>query len=269
MTIYSYDATSDNWSQLPDFVHEKGSIAVINGLLTTVGGRSYPSSESTFYSNELFTLTGEGSHRRWTKVFPPMPTKRAETAAVCTRTTLIVAGGLGVGGVLSTVEVMNTETHHASGPLLLIYLNQRTGHQQRNQLCMLGGFDKQYSYSKFMYTCSLGDFLQPVSSSASQCHISKSNQASVWRRVADLPVIRSTCESFHGRLLAVGGYNNDSSKHSTDVYMYNPTTNSWEIISHMTTGRSGCFTAVLPDNQLMVVGGNTSCGSIATIEVAT
>ena len=49
----------------------------------------------------------------------------------------------------------------------------------------------------------------------------------------------------------------DSGKPTTAVYMYNSTTNSWEIISHMITGRCDCFTAVLPDDQLMVVGGCT------------
>ena len=54
-TIYSYDVISDAWSQLPDCVHGSGSITIINGWLTTVGGYSYPSD-----SNELFSLTGEG-----------------------------------------------------------------------------------------------------------------------------------------------------------------------------------------------------------------
>ena len=108
--IYSYDITSDCWSQLPDCIHNCGSIAVINGWLTTVGGGSYPN-----YSNELFSLTGKGSGRRWTQQFPPMPTKRVQTTSLCTGTTLIVAGGAGEGGrALSTVEVMDTETHHWS-----------------------------------------------------------------------------------------------------------------------------------------------------------
>ena len=47
----------------------------------------------------------------------------------------------------------------------------------------------------------------------------------------------------------------DSEQPTTAVYMYNSATNSWEIISHMTTGRFDCFAAVLPDNQLIVVGG--------------
>ena len=43
-----------------------------------------------------------------------MPTKRKSTTSLCTGTALIVVGGEGVGGVLSTVEVMDTETHQWS-----------------------------------------------------------------------------------------------------------------------------------------------------------
>ena len=86
-----------------------------------------------------------------------------------------------------------------------------------------------------------------------------SDKASVWRQVADLPVKHSTCESFHGRLLAIGG-EMDSGGPTTAVYMYDSTTNSWEIISHMTTARYCCFTAVLPNNQQMVVGDNIGHG---------
>ena len=43
-----------------------------------------------------------------------MPTKRKCTTAVCIGTTLIVAGGRGENGALSTVEVMDTETYQWS-----------------------------------------------------------------------------------------------------------------------------------------------------------
>ena len=107
--IYSHDVTSGVWSQLPDCINTRCPIVVINGWLTTVGGD---------ISNELFSLTGTGSDRRWTKKFPPMPTKRWWTTALCTETALIVAGGMGVGRVLSTVEVMNTENDQWSTCLL-------------------------------------------------------------------------------------------------------------------------------------------------------
>jgi hypothetical protein len=41
---------------------------------------------------QLFSLTGEGSGRRWSEEFPPMPTKREASMALCTGAALIVAG---------------------------------------------------------------------------------------------------------------------------------------------------------------------------------
>jgi N-acetylneuraminic acid mutarotase len=186
-----------------------------------------------------------------------MPTKRMWTTSLCTGTALIVAGGMGGSAkVQSTVEVMDTETRQWSTAADLpqpIYFASAT--ICGDQLYMLGG--TTVSYVKSAYTCSVSALLQscvPSSMEAKFQRTSLEDKASVWRQTTDLPVTLSSCESFHGRLLAVGGYESDEV--TTAVYMYNSTTNSWEIISHMTTGRCGCFTAVLPDNRLMVVGGD-------------
>jgi N-acetylneuraminic acid mutarotase len=183
---------------------------------------------------------------------------------------LIVAGGEGGWGVvLSTVEVMNTETRQWSTaadlpqPMSLV-----SATVCGDQLYMLGGYEGG-RYVKSAYTCSVSALLQscvPSSLEAKFQRISLEDKARVWRQVADLPVIRSTCESFHGRLLAVGGWM-ESGEVTTAVYMYNSTTNSWEIISHMTTGRCRCFTVVLPDNRLMVVGGYSKRGSSDSVEL--
>jgi serine/threonine protein kinase len=265
VNIYSYDVTSDSWSQLPDCIHKSDSILIINGWLTAIGGYSYPD-----YSNKLFSLTRKGSGRTWTEIFPPMPTKRKLTTSLCTGTALIVAGGQGeCSKVLSTIEVMGTETHQWS---TAADLPQPMYHASAticgDQLYMLGGISKDFDSIKSVYTCSVSTLLSPCVKNLQEERSSSVYKASVWEQVADLPVTRSTCESFHGRLLAIGG-EMDSGKHSTAVHMYNSATNSWEIISHMTTGRCGCITAVLPDNQLVVVaGGVTDGGVIDVVELA-
>jgi hypothetical protein len=43
--------------------------------------------------------------------------------------------------------------------------------------------------------------------------------------------------TFCEQLLVVGGIDSDN-KSTTAVYMYNQATNSWNVISHMTTARS-------------------------------
>ena len=264
--IYCYDhVASDSWSQLPNCIHENGSITIINGCLTMVGGGRYPT-----YFNELFSLTGKvgDSGRRWTKKFPPMPTKRKDTTALCTGTTLIVAGGEGDGFILlSTVEVMNAESHQwFTAAALPEPVCKASATVCGDQFYMLGGTDKRSFYTKSAYTCSMRLLLQSCVSSQPQ--LVTSNK---WSQIADLPVIRSTCESFHGRLLSVGGLDNGSKEPSTTaVYIYDSSTNTWEIISHMMIDQCvcDCFTAILPDNQLMVVGGEMDRGMTGSVELA-
>ena len=48
--------------------------------------------------------------------------------------------------------------------------------------------------------------------------------------------------------------------------MIQSTTNTWEIISHMTIGQRDCFAVVHPDNELLVVEGLSDHG--VTNEIA-
>ena len=228
--IYSYDITSGAWSQLPKCVDASGPIVLISGYLTTVGG---------YDSNELFSLTGKGSGGKWTKKFPPMPTKRHWTTALCTETMLIVAGGCGVcGEVLSTVEVMNTENYQwYTAADLPESMHKASATVCGGRIYVLGGTDGSNIYTKSIYTCYFSALLQSCKLSSPGAHlekISSVDRAITWSKVTDLPVTRSTCVSFHGRLLAIGGV--DSGLPTTAVYIYCSSTRSWGIISHMVTG---------------------------------
>ena len=178
-----------------------------------------------------------------------------------------MAGGMGEGGrVLSTVEVMDTETHQwstAAGLPQPMYLASAT--ICRDQIYMLGGANEQFSFTKLVYNCSVSALLQYCAQSSMQTKLVEN--ARIWRQVSDLPVTHSTCKSFRDGLLLATGGRMDSGRATTAVYMYDSISNSWEIISHMTIGRYQCFTAILPDNQLMVVGGNTDGGMTDTVEL--
>ena len=102
--VYSYQNIhgKEQWSRLPDNRSKYFGLAVIDGLLTSVGGGGP--------TNTLLSLTGEGERKQWSQIFPPMPTPRWNVACVTTEQALVVAGGYGAGGHLDTVEVMNTGT---------------------------------------------------------------------------------------------------------------------------------------------------------------
>ena len=245
--LWTYDTSKQCHSTLLDAPYVCSSLVILNGLPTIIGG-SPP-------TNKLMSLT---TKEKWTEIFPPMPTKRESVTAVLTGTVLIVAGGLGENlKKLTTVEVLNIENLQWSTAVYLPKpLRYHSATVCGDQLYMLGG---GYVRSYSVYTCSVPALLQTCSqvgnlNSALSLSDGSSGGSGVWSKLPDLPVTQSTCVTFCGQLLAVGGEDSDL-KPTTAVYMYNQATNSWSVISHMSTTRERPFAAVLPDNQLMVVGG--------------
>ena len=164
------------------------ALVVINDLLTTVGGKK---------SSKLFSFR-EGD---WLKKFPPMPTKRECPAAVCTGHSLVVAGGQDEDErALPTVEVMDIKTLQwftaASLPRRIHWASMTVC---GNDLYLLG--DATCNTTN-VYSCSLQTLLQTCQAPGK---VSTSQQASVWNRVADLPVTNSTAATLCGQLVSVGG----------------------------------------------------------------
>jgi len=178
-----------------------------------------------------------------------------------------VAGGATGAGLLkdnlATVEVMDTETlQWLTANSLPHPFGLASATICGDRLYLLGGSDTN-DITKSLLTCSVPDLLhscQPPSGPSlgeRLKSVSLADQHQVWQKVADIPVYRSICTTINGQLLAVGG--SDSRSCATDsVYRYNPTSNSWEVISHMPTARYWCLVAVLPSSELMVVGGRNA-----------
>ena len=239
--VCSYNVPTKKWTKFPKCPNMCSSLAVINGQLTAIGGCKNPYKTNT-HSNQLLSLPG------YKEVFPAMPTKRRATTAVTSKKHLIVAGGIiGLSDRYKIVEVMDTKSlvwstvaslpHPYTGASVTIY---------GDQLYMLGGADDK-AWTKSVLTCSLTELLQSSSSSSS-------SSSSIWHRVADAPAYSSTCAAVNGELLAVGGRDEDD-KPLSAIHKYNPTTNSWDLISNMPTARYLSLIAVLPTNEMMVVGG--------------
>jgi hypothetical protein len=242
---FCYTISTSSWSQLPDRPTVSCPSVIINNLLTLVGGRVRGARTIT---NQLFSLTGEGSGRRWTEEFPPMPTKRYVAIVLSIEVALIVGGGENYESKLQTVEVLNTKTFQWSTAADLPQpLKFAPAAACGDQVYILG--------EPIMYTCSLQALVQTRNKSFFPNFRNRS--ARVWKEVTAPPVTETTCVSIHGRLLAIGG-RDPNYKPTSAVHMYNPTTDSWEVISHMGTPRYNCIAAFIPNNQLMVIGGLNS-----------
>ena len=239
-TVYSYTVPENKWTKLPQCKYKHFAMAVINDALTTIGGwdNQY---EAT---NTLLSLSGSS----WEEVLPPMPTKRAHPAAANTPTHLVVAGGQQSVIDLTPVEVLNTKTFQWSTA------NSLAEAVRYPQMTTCGGCIYLASSDK-VFPCSVEDLLKSTNSS---------DGGSVWTRLANIPTPRmSTLATLRGRVLAVGGRDGG---HSTGaIHCYDVATNSWSVVGEIPTPRSGVLTAVLPSNELVVVGGHAS---YTTTEIA-
>ena len=236
----SYNLSTRWWNKLPKCPYEYSSLAVIRGLLTAIGGQIRGATD------KLLSIVKDRD-QKWVECFPPMPTKRSHTAAVTTKQHLIVAGGNSEPNRLNTVEMMDIQTLVWSTAASLPHPYSRASATIcGDQLYMLGGLDND-GHSKSVLTCSLTKLLQ-------SCSDHETLSYSVWHRITDVPGYRSTCAAVNGELVAVGGQDTVG-KTTAAVHKYNPTTDSWDLISNMPTARDSCLVAVLPTNEIMVVGG--------------
>ena len=237
--VCSYNVSSKKWSKLPKYPYYYSSLAVINCQVTAIGGCKDVFNKDT-YTNKLLNLPD------YKEIFPAMPTKRRSTTAVTSKEHLIVAGGaIGVldGDMLNIVELMDTKSLVWSTVVSLPHpYTDASMTICGDQLYMLGGYGNN-GKTKSVLTCSLTELLQSSSSSLS-----------IWHRVADAPAYCSACATVNGELLAVGGCDKDY-KPSSAIHKYNPTTNSWDLISNMPTARWISLVVVLQNNEMMVVGG--------------
>ena len=194
-----------------------------------------------------------------------MPTKRHYHAVISAQNYLIAVGGLGVGGVvLSTVEVMDMNTlewYTAASLPEPVYRVSVTVCEGR--LYLLGGVDKNYNEmygraTNAVFTCTLDSLIRScLPSSQTPPHTS---EASVWQRVADVPVVLSTCITLNGRVVAVGGLDSHNRARPA-VHMYNADSDSWFVLGNMPTARCRCLVVGLRD-YIVAVGGYRGYSSV-------
>jgi hypothetical protein len=252
-SVYSYRCVSgeEEWTRLPDNPFEGFCLAVIDGLVTSVGGlKSGP-------TNTLLSLTGEDVNG-WSQIFHPMPTPRSHSACAMHEKALIVAGGRGTrSNGLNTVEVMNSDTKRWTPVAPLPEKCWSLTTAVCGDILYVGGGcgDNTSVYSVF--SCPLPELLASSNTLGSRVQRALLSSRKLWRQVSSLPVTDSTLVSFRGDLLAVGGVDHSAHNSTADVYRYDPHTDSWTVATQTKNKRSYCFAVNLTDDHLVVVGGIT------------
>ena len=255
--VLVFNSRTGGWTVLPECPKQDFSIAVVNGQLIAIGGM-----QSDKATNTLLSLPQDRPgifprifQQKWIQQLPPMTYCHNNPAVATTNTSLIVAGGWVPDEKNAPVEVLDTQTLRWSTVASLPHpLSQATAIICGDRLYIGGGLSS-YRPTKSVVMCEVKDLLQSHSLATGP---GLSSSPPVWKEVVPLPVMFASLVTFQGQLLAVGGSTTeDDTDYTSEVRQYDAATNSWKVISQMKMKRRYSLAAVLPNNTLMVCGGNT------------
>lgn len=257
-SILSYTLLEDKWSRLPYTANYVCfSLAIVRDKLTTVGGTTDLNNPDAA-TNALLSLTSASFTKKtkWKAALPPMPTKRFSAAVVTTDNHLVVAGGERGNAKLTEVEIMKTDTLEW---FRVSSLPQPLSHPQMticNRLFFVG------SAECTIFSCSVDTLLTMTQSASTSIPSS-----SVWRRRADMPV-RSTSGlvTVGGELFSIGGKDSADTK-AVAIKKFNPVNETWISAGWMPTTQPQILTVVLPNGELLVVGGVYQLTNISVMKV--
>ena len=254
--ILMYNSKTGQWTVLPECSKKFFSIAVVNGLLTAIGGEHSDTPTKTLLSLTHSRLLCISRQKKWVEQFPPMTYCHNTPVVATTDTSLIVAGGWGPDSDKAhAVEVMDTKTLSWSTVASLPHPHiEGTATICGGRMYIGSGYTGS-NWTKSVLMCEVSDLLQSATTQP-QSPPGRSHASQVWREIAELQHIASPLITLRGQLLAIGGCVTESGEGETsEVRQYDVITNSWNVISHMTKTRHQFFAAVLPNDRVMVVGG--------------
>ena len=232
-SVYSYESNTEQWKELPSCPYRDCALVIIDGTLTTVGGRDYRS------TNKLFTLR----QRQWVEECPAMNTACRDPAVVSTSggDYITVIGGRGDDGWTDTVELFQVKTRRWYKLTNIPQpLTDPSATICGNQLHVIG-----YDYDG--YTCSIKNLPsndEPITSRSIPHLIS-------WTPLPHLPVTQSTAATLYEQLVIIGGMQGRSSVNS----IHQLVDGKWVVIGSMSSDRLKCLVVSPSPDRMMIVGG--------------
>lgn len=267
--IHTYCLRERNWKTENNSASKLSPMVTVNGQPTVIGGKKILEK----YSSAKILSLVRTKKLKWVEQFPPMPSPRSYSSAVCIDDYLIVLGGTVRTYYVNIMggEVSEDQTKHGLDTVEILHLKTKTWTKAaklptiiscasatvcEDRLYLLGGYDSA-GKTKSVLTCSIEQLINSSRPITRYDVPTDKADLQVWSRIADVPYYCSSCVVVNGQLLTIGGLETTllSIMFRTDIYRYNKAANLWEKISELKLARSNCSAVVLPGNQLMVIGG--------------
>ena len=212
-------------------------LTTYHSQLVLVGGKDPTRMGSA--TNRLWVLDGQ-SH--WTQPLPPMLTKCYGASAISVGNHLIVAGGLSDEGPLDKVQVYDSHEWRRAQSLPKACYFIKCALDKDEKWYLAGGVGQ----GRDVYHTSLQSLMATT-------NLEGIKQISVWQKLPNVPLLKSTPVVFGKQLLVAGGGDPCSSV----ILAYASDTNSWVHVGNLPVACYSTCTIVLPTGELLMVGGVT------------
>ena len=258
-----FDVVSRTWSKLPfhDSCEMSGfTLATSNSKVHTLGGTWSKDEKVEEYSNKVFSLDDD---LKWFNTLPPLNIGRIEATSTSFDSFILVAGGYGRNGDLSSVEVLDS-SQSSSTWWEICDLPVKSWLMQ----CAV-------TYDELFIGCGGGTantvYTAKLSAVKESLNVDEDSESSVspeffWQSLPHTPLWGSGLVSVNNCLLTVGGHDDGLKPHSS-VHLYDHYEKTWSKVSdsRKSRWRPAVVVSTFENKQeLSVLGGGR--GAVTSVE---
>ena len=209
----------------------------------------------------------------WVQRYPPLPTPRSSVSAFVYGEYLVVIGGqTEQGDIVGVVEVLHLTTQiWETSARLPVPVAGASVVVCGNIIYLVGGVGQSActrsvqsaSVQKLLSSCHRFSILSSISSEFGTTR-------NIWKQLQDCPFTKMTALCSGNQLLAFGGEQVTKSANAEPaewIWIYDQEENTWTPVQGMPTPRKLCAVAMLPDNNLVILGGDPEFTKIDIAEV--
>ena len=264
-----FNVVSRTWSKLPfhDSCEMSGfTLATSYSKVHTIGGTWRKDGKEEKYSNKVFSLDDD---LKWCNTLPPLNIGRREATSTSFESFILVAGGVGRNGWLSSVEVLNSSQSSSTWweicdlPVKSLNMQCTVTHDELFIGCGIGT-------ASTVYTSKLSAVKESL-------NIDEDSESSVspesfWQSLPKTPLRRSGLVSVNNCLLTVGGLDglksgdDDGRKSHSSVHLYDCYKKTWSKVSDI-RNRRWSPAIVVSTFELFVLGGVGANTSVESCEL--
>ena len=253
--IFRYSLEDKQWdATMPSCYVRKFGLTTFDNKLVVVGGIETDSHNEHVSMNVIYF---DKDLKKWKKdahLYPMMPTPRHSLTVMEFESNLIACGGVGVKGVLDTVEVLKLHsrmwctTHPLPSPCYAMSFTVIQG-----SCYLLGGRNREDSYTSRVFCACLSSLCEAVPPA--------NPKTTHWDTLKDIPDNNAVAANLNNCLVAVGGVPEPkpwkrAPNPRISIYLQQV---GWYTLTELPNPNACIKPAVaeLPGGELLIIGGAT------------